>query len=104
MRTLSVGTIAIALAGGGFGLLQIWRHERSAVIRGQALMLALSLAIPPLWCVFFLNLMILHAWFTDRIFVWFIAGGFGLFLLWLFSRARSNQADLGAGLTNGLSV
>jgi len=93
MRLLSEATIAVALAAGGYGLVRLWRREQSAVIREQALMLALSLAIPPLWCLFFLNLMVYHAWFTDRIFVWWIAAGFGLFLMSLLSReATTDQA------------
>ncbi len=81
MGSLAVGTIALALGSGAYGLVRIWKQQRSPVLREQALVLALSLAITPLWCLFFLNLMIQHAWFTDRIFVWLIAGGFGLFFL-----------------------
>ena len=92
MRRLAVGTIAIALAAGAYGFVQVWRNDRSETGRDQALMLALSLTITPLWCLFFLNLMIFHAWFTDRIFVWLIAGGFGLFLLGLFARQRTAQS------------
>jgi hypothetical protein len=91
MRRLAAGTIAIALAAGAHGFVQVWRNDRSEVGRDQALMLALSLAITPLWCLFFLNLMVLHAWFTDRIFVWLIAGGFSLFLLGLFARHAIGQ-------------
>ena len=95
MHLLSTATIAIALVAGGYGLLRLLRRERSPVIREQALILALSSVIPPLWCIFFLNLMIYHAWFTDRIFVWWIAAGFGLFLTGLFSReGQSNRLDV----------
>ncbi|MEO8176085.1 MAG: hypothetical protein ABI626_05435 [Sphingomicrobium sp.] len=85
MGLMSAATIVIGLAAGAYGFVQVRRNEPSAAVRSQALMLALSLIIPPLWCVFFLNLMINHAWFTDRIFVWLIAGGFSLFFLSLLS-------------------
>ncbi|MEO6255744.1 MAG: hypothetical protein ABIO69_02945 [Sphingomicrobium sp.] len=91
MGLIAGATIAIALAAGAYGFVQVWRSERSAAVRGQALMLALSLFIPPLWCVFFLNLMINHSWFTDRIFVWLIAGGFSLFFLDLLSRGKGRE-------------
>ena len=91
MGLIAGATIAIALAAGAYGFVQVWRSERSAEVRGQALMLALSLFIPPLWCVFFLNLMINHSWFTDRIFVWLIAGGFSLFFLDLLSRGKGRE-------------
>jgi hypothetical protein len=91
MWLLSAGTIAIAVAAGGYGFWRLWGGNGPPVLREQALLLALSAAIPGLWCLFFLNLMIKHAWFTDRVFVWPIAVGFGLFAMALI-RERNLQA------------
>jgi hypothetical protein len=88
MRLLSAGTIALALAAGAFGLLRIWSRDRSSSReREEAALLGVSAAIPPLWCFFFSFLMINHAWFTDRVMVWPIAAGFGIFLMALTMKA-----------------
>jgi hypothetical protein len=89
MRLLSAGTIGIALAAGAFGLLRISSRERSSHEREEAVLLAVSAAIPPLWCFFFSFLMVNHAWFTDRVMVWPIAAGFGIFLMALTMKSGS---------------
>jgi hypothetical protein len=42
----------------------------------------------PLWCLVFINQVGNHAWFMDRILVWPIAAGFGLFVLAMTARGR----------------
>jgi hypothetical protein len=86
MRLLSFGTLVIAGLCGSFGLLRLWRRERDPMLRDRALILALSTLIIPAWCLLFSNLLINHAWFTDRILVWLVAAGFGLFFMALSAR------------------
>jgi hypothetical protein len=81
MGLLSMGTVAIALVAGALGFARIRARDHSSYEREAALMLALSAAVTPLWCLGFTVLMINHAWFTDRVLVWPIAAGFGLFIL-----------------------
>ncbi|MBV9526957.1 hypothetical protein [Sphingomonas sp.] len=91
MWLLSAGTLAIAALAGGYGLWRLRQSDVSPALREKSLLLALSAAIPGLWCLFFLNLMIEHAWFTDRVFVWPIAVGFGLFALALVEERGSGH-------------
>ncbi|MEO7240934.1 MAG: hypothetical protein ABIW16_05990, partial [Sphingomicrobium sp.] len=86
MWLLSAGTLAIAVGAGAYGLWRLRQRDVAPALRDQALLLALSATLPGLWCLFFLNLMIKHAWFTDRVFVWPIAVGFGLFAMALIER------------------
>jgi hypothetical protein len=72
--------------------MRLWTRDPSPLIREQALMLAISAAVTPLWCAVFTVLMVNHAWFTDRVLVWPIAAGFGLFVLALI---RANDAQIG---------
>ena len=83
MGVLSTATIAIAVACGVFAFIRLWKGDAAPVLRERALMLALSTVIIPAWCLVFTNLLIDHAWFTDRILVWLIAAGFGLFFMGL---------------------
>jgi hypothetical protein len=91
MGLLSAGTIAIALVAGALGFVRLWTRNRSESVREEALMLAISAAITPLWCLGFTVLMVNHAWFTDRVLVWPIAAGFGLFFMALI-RESSHAA------------
>jgi hypothetical protein len=92
MGLLAGGTMIIALLCGAFGFMRLWTRDPSPLIREQALMLAISAAVTPLWCAVFTVLMVNHAWFTDRVLVWPIAAGFGLFVLALI---RANDAQIG---------
>ncbi|WP_375380426.1 hypothetical protein [uncultured Sphingomonas sp.] len=71
---LSFGVFLIALVSGGWAA---WRHR----FRQEAMLLAGSNVPVLAWPFIFHQHMIIHAWFMDRIFVWTIASGFGLFLL-----------------------
>jgi hypothetical protein len=93
MGLLSGATLVMATLAGGWGLVRIWTRDPSPMVRQRALLLAISAAIPPLYCLFFLNLMINHSWFTDRIFVWNIAAGFGLFFMALLRDGNAASSD-----------
>jgi hypothetical protein len=91
MGLLSAGTIALALVAGALGFVRLWTRDRSESVREEALMLAISAAITPLWCAGFTVLMVNHAWFTDRVLVWPIAAGFGLFFMALLEKGSQAQ-------------
>jgi hypothetical protein len=91
MGLLSAGTIAIALVAGALGFARLRARNQSEIVREEALMLAISAAITPLWCAGFTVLMVNHAWFTDRVLVWPIAAGFGLFFMALLEKGSQAQ-------------
>lgn len=91
MWLLSAATLLVAIAGGAYGLSRILKKDPNRDFREKALLLAISSLIMPAWCLGFSNLMILHAWFTDRILVWMIAVGFGLFLMALIPATRGER-------------
>jgi hypothetical protein len=93
MWLLSAATVLLAAVVGLFGLHRLLTRHPDHAVREQAILLALSSLIMPAWCLGFSNLMILHAWFTDRILVWVIAAGFGLFLLALIPQRTANNAS-----------
>jgi hypothetical protein len=91
---LAGGTLAIALAAGASGFIRLWSRDTRPELREEALLLAISAAIPPLWCALFTVLMVQHAWFTDRVLVWSIAAGFGLFFMALICAHEGSRSRL----------
>jgi hypothetical protein len=88
MNLLAASAVAGGVVAGVFGAGWIHRHVADAATRQQAALLALSVLPIPLWCLVFINQVGNHAWFMDRILVWPIAAGFGLFMLAMVVRGR----------------
>lgn len=86
MHTLTLGMLVLACVAGGWGYARL---RGDADLRGRAGALLASMLVPPLWLVVFWQHSAEHAWFTDRILVWLIAGGAALFVLAIGARQNS---------------
>jgi hypothetical protein len=80
MREFALAILALAIGAGGWGLAVLARSPDRR-LRAQALLLAASTLVAPIWLLAFREHSIAHAWFMDRILVWTVASGFGLFAL-----------------------
>ena len=88
MTLLARSAVAGAIVAGFYGANWIRRHVEDSSTRQQAALLAISVLPIPLWFMVFINQVGNHAWFMDRILVWPIAAGFGLFFLAMTTRGR----------------
>jgi hypothetical protein len=88
MTMLAYGALAGAIVAGVYGARWIRRHVSDSSTRQQAALLAVSVLPIPIWLLVFINQAGPHAWFMDRILVWPIAAGFGLFALAMTARGR----------------
>lgn len=84
-REFSAAVLGLAVSAGVWGL-RLLRRSDDPAVRVQGRLLAASNLVLPLWLVAFWAHSIGHSWFMDRIFVWVIASGFGLFALALGER------------------
>jgi len=87
-RLLAGGAIAVAIAGGAWGLRSVLRSRASPADRLRAILLVLSTLVIVLWFPLFWQHTIEHSWFMDRILVWIIVVGFSLFAEGLAVPAR----------------
>ena len=85
---LAWSAVAGGIVAGVYGASWIHRHVEDPSTRQHAALLAVSILPIPLWCLVFINQVGNHAWFMDRILVWPIAAGFGLFVLAMTARGR----------------
>lgn len=90
MALLGWASVAGAIVAGFYGAYWIYRHVADSVTRQHAALLVMSVFPIPLWFLLFPNQAGLHAWFMDRIFVWPIAAGFGLFILAIAARGQES--------------
>jgi hypothetical protein len=81
MTLLARSAVAGGIVAGVYGASWIRRHVQDSGTRQHAALLAISILPIPLWCLVFINQVGNHAWFMDRILVWPIAAGFGLFVM-----------------------
>lgn len=88
MTLLAQCAVAGGIVAGVYGANWIRRHVADSSTRQHAALLAISVLPIPLWCLVFINQVGNHAWFMDRILVWPIAAGFGLFVLAMTARGR----------------
>lgn len=91
-REFSAATLGLAVVAGGWGARLLMRGD-DPVARAQGLALAGSNLVLPLWLVTFWAHSIGHSWFMDRIFVWVVASGFGLFALALSERRAAEMRN-----------
>jgi len=89
-RLLAGGTIAVAIAGGAWGLRSVLRSRASPADRLRAILWASSTLAIALWFPLFWQHTIEHSWFMDRILVWIIVVGFSLFAEGLAAPARQH--------------
>jgi hypothetical protein len=92
MTLLAWSALAGALVAGAYGAGWIRRHAPDSGTRQLATLLALSVLPIPMWLLVFINQAGTHAWFIDRILVWPIAAGYGLFVLAMATRAAGESA------------
>jgi hypothetical protein len=80
MTLLARSAVAVGILAGVYGADWIRRHAADSSTRRHAALLAVSVLPIPLWCLVFINQVGNRVWFMDRILVWPIAAGFGLFV------------------------
>lgn len=80
MHWLTVAMLLGAVVAGIWGYGQLRRAE-SAQLRLRATALAASAIVIPAWMVLMWQHTAQHAWFMDRILIWILVAGWGLFLL-----------------------
>jgi hypothetical protein len=95
LSLLAWAALAGGIAAGACGAHWLRHDATDPVTRQHAVLLAASVLPIPLWFLAFANQTAEHAWFIDRILVWPIAAGFGLFTLAIANR-RSAPAVLRA--------
>jgi hypothetical protein len=91
MTLLARSAVAGGIVAGVYGANWIRRHVEDPGTRQHAALLAISVLPIPLWCLVFINQVGNHAWFMDRILVWPIAAGFGLFVMAMTTSGRGPQ-------------
>lgn len=92
MHWLTVAMLTAAIAVGIWGYGQLRRAD-SAQLRLRATALAASAIVIPAWMVLMWQHTAQHAWFMDRILIWILVAGWGLFLLALVSAPTPKTAD-----------
>jgi hypothetical protein len=86
MTFLAAASVVGAVIAGTYGAGFILGRVADPGMRQRAVLLVLSVLPIPAWFVAFPNHLLIHAWFMDRILVWPVAAGFGLFLLAVAAR------------------